>query len=121
MATVLSSDTVRDMYTSLLKGLEDYTIDERGDVGSWIRIACVKGITDISVMLLTNAPRVVETLPAHLFHAGVAGILKQGVERLDNVRQQAGEQVLRLLALSPSAPQGWNLHGEQLMRELFVR
>lgn len=112
------------MYASLLAGLEDYSIDQRGDVGSWIRIACVKGLTDVSTLLLTHAPirsRLAEYLPAEKFHHSVAGILKQGVERLDNVRQHAGEQVLRLLALSAGAPHEWRMHGEELMYELFLR
>lgn len=121
---VLSPELIRAMYDCFLAGLEDYSVDERGDVGSWIRVACVKGITDFSVTFLTNiatAPKLADYLPSDKFHEGAAGILKQGVERLDNVRQQAGEQMLRLLAASSEAPQRWRVHGEELMRELFLR
>ena len=115
---------MRAIYNSFLAGLEDYSLDERGDVGSWVRIACVKAITDFSSLFLTGDPsisRLADYLPAEKFHEGVAGILKQGVERLDNVRQQAGQQVIRLLALSEKAPSGWRIHSDELMRELFCR
>ncbi|PSR74806.1 hypothetical protein PHLCEN_2v9520 [Hermanssonia centrifuga] len=111
----------------MLAGLEDYTTDERGDVGSWIRIVCVKGLASFAEILITDAaamPHFAEYLPASRYHDAVAGILKQGVERLDNVRQQAGEQLLRLLVLpSPAVPQSeaWLIEGDHLMKELFLR
>ena len=90
----------------MIKGLDDYTTDARGDVGSWVRIACVRGLAGSAALLLAHAPRLgapfAAYLPAPRFHAAVAGILKQGVERLDNVRQAAGEQ-LRALQLEQPA------------------
>lgn len=115
------------MFACMLAGLEDYTTDERGDVGSWIRIVCVKGLASFAEVLITDAaamPNFAEYLPASRYHDAVAGILKQGVERLDNVRQQAGEQLLRLLVLpSPAVPQSeaWLIEGDHLMKELFLR
>ncbi len=125
-ATVLTPEASIAIFDSFLLGLEDYSTDERGDVGSWIRIASVKGIADYSTAIISNAPSIScseEYLPLEKFHEGVAGILKQGVERLDNVRQQAGEQLLRLLSLSSvhSSARSWRIHGEDLMRELFLR
>ncbi|KAI0699071.1 TBCD protein [Cytidiella melzeri] len=123
---VLPPETVVAMFDSLLSGLEDYSTDERGDVGSWIRIACVCGIADFSVTLISKAmspsSSIAEYLPVVKFHEGVAGILKQGVERLDNVRQQAGEQISRLLVLPTGSPPAnlWKIHGDDLMRELFL-
>jgi len=35
----MSPDVVNGLLDALQDGLEDYTIDERGDVGSWIRMA----------------------------------------------------------------------------------
>ena len=115
------------MLESLLAGLKDYTSDERGDVGSWIRVACVRGLASIAEALICNAsaiPDFAGYLPVAKYHELVAGILKQGVERLDNVRQQAGEQMIRLLELRlPQVPSAdaWNVHGRRLFRELFLR
>lgn len=102
-------------------------MDERGDVGSWIRVVCIKGLADVAEMFLTNAlavPNIEEYLPPDHYHRAIAGLLKQGVERLDNVRLQSGHQVLRLLSLQlPEIPgiERWRLHGESLMKELFLR
>lgn len=118
-------------YTQLLKelvsGLEDYTMDQRGDVGSWIRMACIRGITTIyesAFRVSKSIPNLLEYLPPTLFHAGVAGILQQGVGRLDNVRHEVGLQVRRLLDLPlldrPDASL-WRIHGAEILESLFAR
>lgn len=102
-------------------------MDERGDVGSWIRMVCIKGLADVAEMFLTNAstvPALEEYLPPNQYHQVIGGLLKQGVERLDNVRLQAGQQVVRLLTMQlPDIPgiDRWRIHGESLMKELFLR
>ena len=35
---------VEEVYECLLTGLEDYTSDNRGDVGAWIREAAISGL-----------------------------------------------------------------------------
>ena len=111
---------------ALLDGLTDYTSDERGDVGSWLRMACVEGLTSMSSILFSRAGSLQafsEYLPAKSYHAAISGILKQGVERLDNVRQKAGQCILRLLALPlPDVPdkEQWRVYGGDLMRKLFT-
>ena len=115
------------MYRVLILGLDDYTTDERGDVGSRVRIASIQGLTSVSLKLLSlmkSDTAYSEYIPADLYQEAVAGILKQGVERLDNVRQQAGEGIIRLLKCPPpsvddSSP--WKFHGEQLFEELLLR
>jgi tubulin-specific chaperone D len=115
------------MYDALISGLEDYTTDERGDVGSWVRIASIRGLTAVSVTLLTLAKSentYTEYIPANLYQKAIAGILKQGVGRLDNVRQHAGEGILNLLKCplpitNDSNP--WKFHGENILRELLLR
>lgn len=115
------------MYDALQDGLDDYTIDERGDVGSWIRIACVKGLTSFTEILFSYAsviPNFEEYLPASKFHNAIGGMLKQGVERLDSVRQEVGTNITRLLLLQePAVASGelWRIHGIELMKGLFLR
>ncbi len=112
---------------SLLDGLTDYTNDERGDVGSWVRISCVKGLTSFCQTLSSRAgslPDLASYLPPDKHDDAIGGILKQGVERLDNVRHIAGESFLTLLLLPPPAvpnPARWKLRGEARMQELFLR
>ncbi|KAI9465506.1 TBCD protein [Lactarius psammicola] len=114
----LAPDQVTRMYNALILGLDDYTTDERGDVGSRVRIASIQGLASVSSTLLTlvkSDTAYFEFIPADLYQEAIAGILKQGVERLDSVRQQAGESIIRLLKC-PAA-----FHGEQLFEELLLR
>lgn len=117
---------VQSILDNLLSGLNDYTIDERGDVGSWIRIACVQGLTSCIGDLFAVAASVEnfeEYLPLPKYHHAVAGILKQGVERLDNVRQEVGACFARLLKLPPVKSGGytWSLPGLPLLEEIFSK
>jgi hypothetical protein len=115
------------MFQSLLHGLSDYSMDERGDIGSWIRIACIEGLASFAETLISRAsdiPNFEEYLPPDSFHAAIGGILKQGVERLDGVRQEVGNRFERILQLTaPEIPTGdlWQIHGQSLMQKLFLR
>lgn len=122
----LSAGITREVYSALKDGLDDYTVDQRGDVGSWIRMASVKGLTEVSSLLLTHGdalPTLEEYLPPALYHEAIGGILKQGVERLDNVRQTAGEYFIQLLS-HPLPPvqnaDAWRIDGEDLFKRLFL-
>jgi hypothetical protein len=111
----------------LLAGLADYTVDERGDVGSWVRMACVKGLTAYvlsSFRYARSVSSLEERLPVNLYHASIAGILKQGVERLDNVRQLAGQSFMQILDAEPADGIGqdkWRAARLDLLRLLFPR
>lgn len=117
---------VNSFVNALLAGLEDYTIDERGDVGSWARIASVQGLTTISELLfqISNAiPNFENYFPAENYRLIAAGLLKQGVERLDNVRQTTGVCFVKLMhAPLPSATDAgrWRLPASSLLQELFL-
>ncbi|KZT19455.1 TBCD protein [Neolentinus lepideus HHB14362 ss-1] len=115
-----------ELFSALRDGLSDYTVDQRGDVGSWIRMACIKGLAEISTVLLFNANDLsvlMDYLPPEMHHEAIGGILKQGVERLDNVRQTAGEHFLDLLSL-PLPPhekvEEWRIDGEELFKHLYL-
>lgn len=126
---------MNDILDAFIVGLDDYTMDERGDVGSWVRIACIQGTISIVQLLCqlfvleqgnASVAELTQFLPPPKFHAIVAGVLKQGMERLDNVRQEAGVAILKLINLPSNKDQGsdvlknWRLHGISLLRELFV-
>jgi tubulin-specific chaperone D len=126
LPAVLGSSVTRRMFDALYTGLSDYTIDERGDVGSWIRMACMDGLTAFAEILVGNVRAhedLSQYLPPDRYHLAVAGILKQGVERLDNVRACAGVDIFKLLNLvvpSDAGGEAWKLKGATLMQELFL-
>lgn len=103
---------------TMQKGMEDYTTDERGDVsthasqaaspvpilthfrrpgkvGSWVRTTCMRRLTDVVLSVPSLA-----TLD-DCRGAVVGLLLKQSAERIDNVREVAGQQLKRLQAVAP--------------------
>jgi hypothetical protein len=123
----ISPDFMARCLDTFLQGLTDYTTDERGDVGSWIRISCVLGLSTFAQILLRHSkslPDFTEYFPPEKYHGAIGGILKQGVERLDNVRQQTGTQFIELLRLPLPEVDGkerWKIFGSEMMNELFQR
>lgn len=112
---------------SFLNGLEDYTIDQRGDVGSWVRIACIKGVSSCTQLIMTAPLNTAQNwLPNELRSQTWAGLLKQGAERLDNVRAEVGRQLRQLLKevqvkeLQKDTAGLWTPDGFSLLKELFL-
>ena len=119
----------RRLLSLLLLGLTDYSIDQRGDVGSWVRMASVSALVSAIISALRYiSPRgddaLREYFPPNVFQECVSGILKQGVERLDNVRQLVGEEMQRLVGSVPQileqseSNKPWKLHGMATIRDL---
>jgi hypothetical protein len=95
--------------STLLLCLDDYATDNRGDVGSWVREAAMQGLEKLAIKLanmhakaqLNGAGQAAEQntnifpplLSARLFPA----LLKQSAEKIDRVRECAGQIFYRLL------------------------
>ena len=125
--TGISPELMGRCLDAFLEGLTDYTTDERGDVGSWIRMSCVMGLSTFVRVLFTHSnslPNFIDYFHPEKYHTAIGGILKQGVERLDNVRQQTGNQFVKLLR-SPlpdvDGKERWKMFGTEMMNELFPR
>ncbi|KAG1751240.1 TBCD protein [Suillus lakei] len=122
----LIAESMCGVLDALDSGLDDYTMDERGDVGSWVRMTCIQGLASILEDLFRvsgSIPEFANYLPAQRYHSVIARILRQGVERLDNVRQIAGHCLLRLFRIPlPSVPrqEEWRIKGSELMMKLFL-
>lgn len=112
---------------ALLDGLKDYSIDERGDIGSWIRLVSIRGLTSITQLIFASghllaSSQLEEYLSPEMFTTIASGVLKQGVERLDNVRHEAGQCFMTLLnAELPDVPnrERWELPANSLLRDAF--
>ncbi|KAG9100619.1 hypothetical protein FRC06_003912 [Ceratobasidium sp. 370] len=123
---VLSS-TMSSIYAAVLSGLEDYAVDQRGDVGSWVRIASLRAIASISEALFSrknDLTRFEDYLPPNAWYSAIGGVLKQGAERLDNVRAVAGEQLMVLVwspTIRESAVGSWAIPGRDKLESSFPR
>jgi len=66
--------------------LDDYTVDSRGDVGSWARIAACESLQPIFKHIS----------PEHIRHT-IGKLLRLSVEKLDRVRNAAGQSLCSLV------------------------
>ena len=70
--------------------LDDYRADQRGDVGSWVRTAGMAALANL-IIACPSSPQHHEDLLIIVF----GGMLKQAVEKIDSVREVAGQQLYR--------------------------
>ncbi|KAH8549512.1 armadillo-type protein [Umbelopsis sp. PMI_123] len=89
----ISYENFQNLVQGLLKNLEDYSIDQRGDVGSWVREESMKTLS-LVVPLVT---RMDMEIPGEHNYLGfdsqlkiIAKLLKQAAERIDRTRACAG-------------------------------
>ncbi|XP_027113016.1 tubulin-folding cofactor D-like isoform X1 [Coffea arabica] len=124
-----SEDTVsfllfvkNEVMQSLFKALDDYSVDNRGDVGSWVREAAIVGIEKCTYILCRRSSLVStsqlqesksipewqneDNIPddgvqsyfdASLSTSLVGGLVKQAVEKMDKIRELAAKVLQRIL------------------------
>ena len=87
LVTTVDEETFLRIFDAHLQGLNDYSTDQRGDVGSWVRTVGTQGLAELCTL---RAP------PKELLLRAINGLLKQGVEKLDNVREVAGQALEKI-------------------------
>ncbi|CAG8620624.1 15997_t:CDS:10, partial [Racocetra fulgida] len=98
--TVVPKPTFDKIINAYFMGLEDYSTDQRGDVGSWVREACMNGFSEICPLIARldlNNPSCEPWLSDELSTKIFAKLLKQSVERIDKIRSCAGRVLLEFL------------------------
>ncbi|KAF5961857.1 hypothetical protein HYC85_003066 [Camellia sinensis] len=105
-----------EVMQTLFKALDDYSVDNRGDVGSWVREAAMDGLEKCTYILckrhsmnLSGKSHGVESISdqpegemvennqmytlfdANLATSLVGGIVKQAVEKMDKIRERAAK------------------------------
>lgn len=111
-----------EVMQSLFKALDDYSVDNRGDVGSWVREAAIIGIEKCTYILcwrdsLGSSSQLQrnKSIPERqkeddipddevqsYFDASLAtnlagGLVKQSVEKMDKIRELAAKVLQRIL------------------------
>lgn len=72
-------------FECLLKALQEYTIDNRGDIGAWVREAAMNAL----FKMITCCPH--HLLSPDIVHAILCGFVQQAVEKIDRTRALAGK------------------------------
>lgn len=79
------------IFHCLFLALNEYTIDNRGDIGAWVREASMNAL----YKLIVTMPR--ELLDESKVHAVVCGLLQQAVEKIDRTRALAGKLFCKII------------------------
>nr|XP_016438894.1 PREDICTED: tubulin-folding cofactor D-like isoform X2 [Nicotiana tabacum] len=111
-----------EVMQTLFKALDDYCVDNRGDVGSWVREAAINGLERCTYLLCNREfkrflsksvqmelgslsqlnEKDITNQMKFLFDENVAtclvgGVVKQAVERMDKLRELAAKVLQRIL------------------------
>ena len=79
----LPTNVIHAIVQAAISALSDYSTDQRGDIGSWIRIT---GLSALGQML--SVPTIYSQLDRETVDSAIGGIVKQGVEKLEPCRSQ---------------------------------
>lgn len=101
---------------ALVMCLEDYSADNRGDVGSWVREASLKVIPAV-VGALQSRTRAVFTLKQITNLISV--VLKQTFEKIDRMRFQSLTTLIILIRGGHAILHGLRVHGDVLVQPLI--
>jgi len=75
----------------LLQAMDEYTLDNRGDIGAWVREASMTALFEI----ITQCPK--ELLIPHQVQQAVVGFMQQAVEKIDRTRGLAGRLCCKMI------------------------
>ncbi|KAI9247117.1 armadillo-type protein [Helicostylum pulchrum] len=103
LKAVVTYDDFQLVLNTLSSCLTDYSTDQRGDVGSWVRIASMELLNYLLPCIArldrldgTQQPKYLSATSTSDF---MAALLKQSVERIDKVRSSAGNVLCDLVCL----------------------
>ncbi|KAI8360820.1 armadillo-type protein [Blakeslea trispora] len=102
LKTVISFDDFQLILQTLHNCFKDYSTDQRGDVGSWVRTATMDLVDYIlpHISRLDFQSQEKPYLSVNDTSQFIAAILKQSVERIDKVRANAGKVLCHLILSS---------------------
>ncbi|KAI9777363.1 MAG: hypothetical protein M1835_005261, partial [Candelina submexicana] len=108
LATVITASMVRSICTSL----EDYTVDQRGDIGSWIRLAAIDAVAASSKHGAVDSSLGQNEL--------FAGVCRLAAERLDKVRIRAWACLQEAQSRESVATAGFDSVGQVSSHKYFL-
>jgi hypothetical protein len=94
---VVSPKQLGHVFTALFGGLNDYNMERRGDVGSLSRIVAMQGLVTLALTTTKELDVADEYFNKDTCTKLIGGLLKQLAEKLDAVRSEAGNCLLRIL------------------------
>ncbi|CAB3999617.1 tubulin-specific chaperone D-like [Paramuricea clavata] len=113
---VINESTMARLYQCCFKAMKDYTIDSRGDVGSWSRKAAMTCLLKLTLVVTKTDT---ELLSKETCSQMMCCLLKQCSEKIDHTRAHAGEIMLKLIhKQNPAIP---NIPEHKILCDVFPR
>ncbi|XP_059617453.1 tubulin-specific chaperone D [Phlebotomus argentipes] len=103
-------ETLQRVFDCLLKALEEYTLDNRGDIGAWVREASMNGL----FAMITTCPPAL--LRPEVVHEIMTHFCQQAVEKIDRTRGLAGRLFCNLVHHEPAIP---HVQEHDRLKEIF--
>lgn len=88
---LLDGKALDKIFDCLFLALNEYTIDNRGDIGAWVREAAMNALYKLTVTM----PK--DLLDEMKVHTVVSGLLQQAVEKIDRTRALAGKLFCKII------------------------
>lgn len=87
---VVSTEQLSSAVLALINAMSDYSTDQRGDVGSWIRVAAVLSLGNITAhFAIQSSANTSPPFSQEVFDKFNSGLVKLLVEKLEPVRAAA--------------------------------
>lgn len=83
--------TLDTLFDCFLLTLNEYTVDNRGDIGAWVREATMNAL----YKLVVTMPQ--DLLSEIRVHEVICGLLQQSVEKIDRTRALAGKLFCKII------------------------
>ncbi|RHZ45413.1 hypothetical protein Glove_680g46 [Diversispora epigaea] len=124
--TFCSKSIFDKMIEAAFIGLEDYSVDLRGDIGSWIRKASMMYlgvICPLMARLDQKDPKCKPWLSDELIKKVFGELLKQSVERIDKIRTCAGNILTELLYAKSDDGGNWlfDITGREVLQSILPK
>lgn len=87
--------------SNFLTALTEYTQDNRGDIGAWVREAAMSGLQTLTLILAKHKP---DYFGEEMAAKVLPGIAQQAVEKIDRTRALAGRIFYGLIHAEPKVP-----------------
>ncbi|XP_076122630.1 tubulin-specific chaperone D [Alosa pseudoharengus] len=112
--SVLCAANIQQVYSTLLNCMGDYSMDSRGDVGSWVRAAAMTSLMEVTLLVASSAP---DLLSPGIVQRMMCCVAQQAAEKIDRYRAHAGSVFLRLLhSQDPAVP---HIPHQEELRSIF--
>jgi hypothetical protein len=99
VTAVIPRSLFEDVVTVLNRGMEDYSTDSRGDIGSWVREACMNAFAGI-LASFDEKSLLSQYIDSEFLESLIGKVLQQSLEKIDRVRTTALRVLKSILDLS---------------------